>query len=319
LPEVKWKFDLPADAKLTYQAEYNYSGVFLLSEDGDGKVMSPVTTKGSCHYSLYGLIDKHPNKKDLYFWISTTYNQHWGLTHKEMEEWFKFTLDPATSPWGALLNELEYSVVRERSDKCMNALVMKVPDINTVALFHMFKGIRGIREQRALPFLLAKKMGVTDLALLYKIYVLSSYFHVNDTSAKEKQFIFSLGMDHQPFKKKLNANILNKRMVCDLHDNNRSLLNTHAYYGSDDMPNHVFGCVNFPSVETSYDGNTGYNRLANRIREQVIKSEDIKAPPKMGYYTNVIERVDTTVHRDKYLLNMKHFIEQADTLWEILS
>lgn len=313
MPEVKWEHQLPDNRLETIQYITNHVGVFSLDpvrrlyHEKDTPYRS--VSSGICHKPFHEIIDnakynifgyKENAEVPFYMWWAIPHYKNM-LSPLEQNEWIEFSLSPETSPWRMMLDKFDYSITRNE-DGLITGLIMPVPHINTVALFHLFKGIRGAVERRTLPFLHAKKIGVTDQQLLHKLYVLSSYF----VSLPEDlgRCIFSIGGEHQPFKLKLNENVLNSNMICNL--NHHSLLKSTYYYGQCNMGTHVFG------QRTMGEGI--HNKMDKFILENLVKNGKEKV--NEGYFLKIIEPLYNT---PRYYVDLDLFIENVDKIWEILS
>jgi hypothetical protein len=313
MPEVKWEHKFPDSRLETIQYNTNYVGVFTLDpvrrlyHEKDTPYRAVIS--GICHKPFDEIInDAKSNTSPYKENIGVTLYMWWAIPHykgmltpTEQNEWIEFSLSPETSPWRMMLDKFDYSITRDENG-LITGLIMPIPHINTVALFHLFKGIRGAVERRTLPFLHAKKNGVKDQQLLYKLYVLSSYF----VSLPEDldQCIYSIGGEHQPFKLELNDNVLNSNMICNL--NHHSLLNSVYYYGSCNMGTHVFG-------QKGLDDSV-HNKMERFIVENFQK--DGKKKVNEGYFLKIIEPPYNMVH---YNVDLDLFIENVDKIWEILS
>jgi hypothetical protein len=311
MPEVKWEEKtLPSYHLNNIQHGSNYVGVFTLDPVDtpyNGKRPISRNTSGICHKPFDELIQyvkcEAPNIQKYMWWAIPHYVNLCNGEYKaeDMNEWVEFSLSPQTSPWRMLLDQFDYTVTR--NDKgLVTGLIMPIPDINTVALFHWFKGLRGVIERRCVPFLYAKKNGVTDNDILYKLYVLSSYMVPRSDKPEELQFWW--GGEHQPFKLRLNDNLKEAKIICKLK--NYSLLNTKYYYGSKSQGEYVFGMQGLTSNQQ-----TCYHSF---IRENFVKAKTKSVA--RGYFTKIIEREH---YHNPPNINLDMLIENVDKLWDFLA
>lgn len=322
MPEVKWEEPLPNSRLNRIQINTNYVGVCTMepvfvhspyySQRVPDKKKLNYETSGICHKPFNEIIQdaknvwsahKEENKdKPLHMWwcIPSTNSLQKVYSDKEINEWSEFCLDLETSPWRDVLKEFDYSVTRNE-EGLVTGLVMPIPNINTIALFHLFKGLRGVVERRCMPFLHAKREGITDKTLLYKLFVLSSFFVQKGDSPRD--ILFHVGGEHTAFKMKLNNNVLNGTVTCKLK--NHSLLNTGYYYGQQNMGGHVFGQQTLPD--------SIHSRGKTFVLENLQKGT---GSVLRGFFLKVTEPQWTfngpTVDMDK-------LIEKVDEVWEFLS
>jgi hypothetical protein len=152
-----------------------------------------------------------------------------------------------------------------------------------------------------MPFLHAKRKGITDKTLLYKLFVLSSFFVQKGDSPRD--ILFHVGGEHTAFKMKLNNNVLNGTVTCKLK--NHSLLNTGYYYGQQNMGGHVFGQQALPD--------SIHSRGKTFVLENLQKGT---GSVLRGFFLKVTEPQWTF---NGPTVDMDRLIEKVDEVWEFLS
>lgn len=202
--------------------------------------------------------------------ISAIYSTAGDWPQEEQSLYFEYILDKETSPWRDIIDLLDLEVIR--IDGCVAWIIVRNLDVNRYAMFHFLKGFRQILERgHAMKLFTDTIKGMSEEERksfsVYKKFLISHFF------AGKGSLMFSWGHDHMCIRGLPFQNLIDRKIVCDLHVDT---FKKHKYYYSKDIGYVTFGGHHdnasfnaaIPFLKTMLTGGSTGGNIFNNPRSQ---------------------------------------------------